>query len=727
MIPSKLYIPTTTLNFNNIMASESISPAGFYSMRGFGYKRFDKVEPNNLDNRIILYEKYPLYNIIDNELENYPLVIEIDTKSIIEDIIQEYKNGVYYSEETIYLNPFSTQIIFNNETEKRRTLSKGDQSLNTKMVLVYQNHIIVKTPKIKSFEWKPIDLTDSKSDFSKYISKDRKINKLKGFLYAYVIGANKSLPSETVTLKKQAKELENVLSAIITNSDNRATYLQEEQLKKIYLSIHNAFLKADIKIQSVIKQKIDQYKCENFIDILRFEGVLDYWYQKQNIKPQFQITQFNISTSSSPDEKQKALDFYISNLANAINEIVVSKNIDVNELPILQHNSRVESIQKNNFLPKLFNEFLAENWNSEEFISDRLEFATTGGKLFKEELQDKWENSSYKTYINDLRNNLASHTSFSLQNTDNLTLKSFAAFCQKGEEDIDKLEDYLISNDIGDFRIAFALWGMVFGFANTPKTLTNNLFLSLNLDYISLIYKYIFKQIHGIELDGTFDKKQETEVLTISSKINEKLIENLITENHKTKLLEHELSDFVEFTSRDKTIQKDIITKLNESGINSLSDWNDKIVDAIKWSASKGQKKLMAVISKSKSNERIKKQPIQQQETTLFVANPEKYFYNDLNVCGLIENLLPNDKKIRKQFKEDLDWFQGNYQEYFEDKKKGKQKGYYYGKPTDNYSVIEKFHDYLKNKKNSSQDWLRKIYLQINTEQIILKLRDLYS
>ena len=205
------------------------------------------------------------------------------------------------------------------------------------------------------------------------------------------------------------------------------------------------------------------------------------------------------------------------------------------------------------------------------------------------------------------------------------------------------------------------------------------------------------------------------------------MIENLITENHKTKLLEHELSDFVEFTSRDKTIQKDIITKLNESGINSLSDWNDKIVDAIKWSASKGQKKLMAVISKSKSNERIKKQPIQQQETTLFVANPEKYFYNDLNVCGLIENLLPNDKKIRKQFKEDLDWFQGNYQEYFEDKKKGKQKGYYYGKPTDNYSVIEKFHDYLKNKKNSSQDWLRKIYLQINTEQIILKLRDLYS
>ncbi|MDR1370350.1 MAG: hypothetical protein LBJ72_09555 [Dysgonamonadaceae bacterium] len=114
------------------------------------------------------------------------------------------------------------------------------------------------------------------------------------------------------------------------------------------------------------------------------------------------------------------------------------------------------------------------------------------------------------------------------------------------------------------------------------------------------------------------------------------------------------------------------------------------------------------------------------QETTLFASCPEKDFYKDTNVAGLIEYLLPNDKKIRKQFKEDLDWFQGNYQEYFDDKKKGKQKGYYFGKPTDNHSVIEKFQDYLKNKKNSTQDWLRKIYSAINIEQIIIKLKELY-
>lgn len=69
MIPQSYIYHQQRLIFNNIMASESISPAGFYSDRNFGYKRFDKVEPNKLDKRIILYDKYPNFNIDDVELE----------------------------------------------------------------------------------------------------------------------------------------------------------------------------------------------------------------------------------------------------------------------------------------------------------------------------------------------------------------------------------------------------------------------------------------------------------------------------------------------------------------------------------------------------------------------------------------------------------------------------------------------------------------------------------
>lgn len=86
MIPKKLFLPTSTLNFNNIMSSESISPASFYARRGFGYKRFEKVEPNPLENLLLLYEKYPLFDIHDSEFENYPLVIEIDTDYLSKEV-----------------------------------------------------------------------------------------------------------------------------------------------------------------------------------------------------------------------------------------------------------------------------------------------------------------------------------------------------------------------------------------------------------------------------------------------------------------------------------------------------------------------------------------------------------------------------------------------------------------------------------------------------------------
>jgi len=39
--------------------------------------------------------------------------------------------------------------------------------------------------------------------------------------------------------------------------------------------------------------------------------------------------------------------------------------------------------------------------------------------------------------------------------------------------------------------------------------------------------------------------------------------------------------------------------------------------------------------------------------------------------------LLPSDIKIQKQFKEDLEWFQGDYQDVYLDKKKGKAVGFY--------------------------------------------------
>jgi hypothetical protein len=387
MIPEKLYIPTSTLNFNNIMSSESISPASFYTRRGFGYKRFEKVGPNNLENYLILYDKYPTFSIPDKDLENYPMIIEIDTKYVNEDIIQKYKDGVYYTEETIYLNPFTTKIFFNNEEERRNTISTSESSIETKMVSIYKKCFYVKSnDNIESFKWEKTELKDSTVDNSMHISKDRKINKLKGFMYAYIIAANKSLSTEVVALKKDAKELRNTLSAVITSPDGRATDKQEKQLNALYKAINNVFYKAEgieKKQQEIIKQKIEHYG-EKFIEIIREEGLYDFWLQKQNLKPSFQISSFSFYQA----DKEKIFEDYILRLDNANNKVAVPIFIQKEQFPVLLHCSRIESIPAQNnefnsdFLPKLLNEYLEEAYNSEEFVQSRYEFAKSGGKIF---------------------------------------------------------------------------------------------------------------------------------------------------------------------------------------------------------------------------------------------------------------------------------------------------------------------------------------------------------
>jgi hypothetical protein len=434
------------------MSSESVSPASFYTRRGFGYKRFMKVDPKSLDNRIVLYEKYPVFDISDKKLENYPLVIEIDTKSLNEDAVQE-QNGSFFADETIYLNPFTTKIYFRDEQEKVSTLSKAEPSIETKMVSLYKNCFSVKPKEIESFDWKTIEIEDSKEDISKHISKDRKINKLKGLLYAYLFAANKSLPAEIVVIKRIAKDFQNFLSAILRSPESMKIELQEKQ-------------------RDFIEKKL----------VLFFND---------------RIVKDKNKDSKTPKEK----------------------------LPVLQNCKLLHIPEQTEFRTKLFNKYLEEAYNSEDFVQSRYEFAKSGGKVFKDELQEKWEGSNWQQYVNALLKNLNEYSAFDIKSANHLTLESFAAFCQKGESDIDKLEDYLVSNEIGDFRIAFSLWGIVFGFAGMPKTLTNDLFLSDDSDYISEVYKYIYKQVHGIELEGELVAKNKEETITTLSKMNEPITE----------------------------------------------------------------------------------------------------------------------------------------------------------------------------------------------------------
>ena len=55
----KYYIPTSTSNFNCLLADESISPCGFYQKRAFGYRSFTKVPLNDNEALLPLFDPCP--------------------------------------------------------------------------------------------------------------------------------------------------------------------------------------------------------------------------------------------------------------------------------------------------------------------------------------------------------------------------------------------------------------------------------------------------------------------------------------------------------------------------------------------------------------------------------------------------------------------------------------------------------------------------------------------
>ena len=93
----KYYIPTSSLNFNNILSTESISPASFYTSRNFGYSRWTLVPENPHQNMVLLYDSPGFFSRPVCDVEDHPLLIEIHTNKDY----PRLKDGVYYSERTV--------------------------------------------------------------------------------------------------------------------------------------------------------------------------------------------------------------------------------------------------------------------------------------------------------------------------------------------------------------------------------------------------------------------------------------------------------------------------------------------------------------------------------------------------------------------------------------------------------------------------------------------------
>jgi hypothetical protein len=88
----------------------------------------------------------------------------------------------------------------------------------------------------------------------------------------------------------------------------------------------------------------------------------------------------------------------------------------------------------------------------------------------------------------------------------------------------------------------------------------------------------------------------------------------------------------------------------------------------------------------------------------------ESIFYLDNTILEILTPFLPADENIREQFKQDVEWF-------LDEHIKGRRSQYYGKMSKENYLVIARFEDYIRNKPYARH---------MDIDSIISKLRELY-
>lgn len=718
----KYYIPTSSLNLDNILQAECISPRSFYAQRKNGYKSIELIDAVKKYNQIVLFNHPISFSIEDPGRYNYPLLIEIEDDIQLKDICDIKGSGMYLCNYTIYLTPKNCVFYFFTENAYKLT------TINTKSnksIKFYNKYTIL--PSTSPLILNPLKVVTIKEEVD-YKNNETIIDKQKGICYAFLKGQSLSITPKLAHLLKISQELYNTLTGIISNSNMRDHFQNNlESLLKEYKSVDPIELRSKEKFENNINAELGRFQFLKscLIDILEKWEVWDYVFKHLSLKWECESLP-NVKELSSNQEFIELRNKIENHTNDALKEyqkrqplptidnISINKeDVNIKDMPII--NKVVNYIIKN----QLTTDCLSAN---RQDICLRLIKGVVIEEVKRGRDENYWDSSMEKKYFNALYSHMGDvGKPFNLRDIDNMELMVVAAFLLRGH-DISALMAYLKSNEIYDYRYILVLWGALCGYMEMNKEFLSDI---LTLDNYKNVYECMFHNSmgelkHSISTDNLIVEKEET------------IEEYPTTKSITNPSLKQELSGYQEFTSRDEKIQIEILTKLSEVGIYSLADWDDKKADSIKWTTKKGQKKLVSAINKSKQKNSSPKTNRNQSNSILFTEEkPQEgtQFYKDKNALSYLAELLPEDKKIRNQFKTDIEWFQENHNVNYNDKSKGISQGIYYGKPIDNKSVIERFEKYLDNKRSSTNpktEWLRKIYQNINISGIISKLKESY-
>ena len=763
----KYYIPTSSLNFNNILSTESLSPKSFYERRGFGYSRWFSVEENSIEHLTLLYDKPHMFERPQSDIEDHPMLIEVD----VDDEFPKVTDGVFYTDRTIYLNPWQTKFIFFTEKDKTTALSLSDSSLETKLVRLYQRKIYVHQfegtfPIVQKDNIAPI------GDIDSLVEEDYVINKMKGLLYGYYIGANLSSTKENVQKLDALREIQNIFSSVLSSYDKTLSNSQRLRLNELFDYLDSlqpiyADLEKEVGNRLLVDRIFAIFKRHGYVFTSIDRTKLVYGLQDDGENNQ-SITWINreIARAKSLMESSKV------KLNPDVAEIIVSSKDKVAAPKTIEDN-----LMANLFVCWVNDVLCSKSFNGKinsikEGLSDEIT------KSAKNVIGSDWENSPVRTYLNQLRRHVRGEE-FN-QSWDNGVLSSISAVLIKGDE-WEQLLNFMQSKGMYDYRIAFALYGVLNGFANMTRDFTD-LLLTTESSYLSKVYREMYGQLLDKSIPETINTSSTIETKKFEKGTLEEGMRTIVLQNPEEKALKDWQNGIRVFAAsvikRDKQkLLSSLEDAFAQNGDNQdyfafitmldnfegwkpgkngpstawtrlqehyVPDYNQRIGKPAKKQSQnkkptqqeKGlfdgfvdglQNVAQTVINafagdEDKTNkEDLKQESSSPEKAKQAVSRVGKSILEDKAWIYECSSLI-SDSRANRQFIEDMEWFVGNHNDTYNDKKKGIVPGYYAGHDRTNERVLERIRAYMDNKlkpRSEKMQWLAEIYAHIPINKII--------
>lgn len=690
-----LYIPTCSLNINNILSTDSISPAAQYATRKVGNKRFFPVVACPSEHAVFLYSKIPSFKVEDRGMENYRVVIAIEANSIGQELKKIDSNSsvdTYICESTIYFNPQIATFFYEGKNAYQACAILAEQSLENKSFPLYRHGQI---DRALEFKW---DMAYCKKyqheREAAYREEDARIDRIKGAIICFYAGLKQVNSPELATLKKDARRIKNIFSAIANSTNRGLSKEQETILEPIVKEFCEVFSYVD-PVTSRNKDAINSYLSSSetlkanadvipntvMLGIISELGLTRSLMQLLKLSEPFDIyTIYDIIGSSKFADlfprKMAEMDRAISvverelRIANPT-RVTLTEKFSIssdNELTIIDDSSKLE------FYNQFINALIKGKHLDNPEVKPSLAVALLGGQTLKTLIgEEKWNTSSARDYINALLSNIQNGTPFDILSDDHDILQAFAAFSLKGA-DIDKLTDCLSQNGLSGYHYAWGYWGAAYGYSQLPKTFTKDV---ITKDTLPEVYQLLFPV--AIQNCEESVPKEEDDLPLDSVTIPDYVVEHedlpvdLVKSGPDESLRANTLIETVDSSTSPEEKEKCETLRLRLKAFRSgkrstsLSDKQiGQIIDVYKTSGYRFDEYLISRISKIKGIGegkieslrdylgvgRIKKAP----DSTLF--EQELLFVTDAGLTKLVKGLRIGDPKVEMVILDDIQYVQ---------------------------------------------------------------------